>query len=129
MVLISVSIVISNVEHIFVYLLVIHILWKNVYLGPLSIFKLDYMFFAIELYIGFILEMLKNLLLENNQFRIGPSPALRAVEVCDSAIFSLRVLDFSIYHSFIVLVYKSIHSVKITKSIICFNTSVYFCLS
>ena len=54
MVLISVSIVISNVEHIFVYLLVIHILWKNVYLGPLSIFKLDYMFFAIELYDLFI---------------------------------------------------------------------------
>ena len=50
-------------------------------------------------YIGFILEMLKNLLLENNQFRIGPSPALGAVEICDSAIFSLRVLDFSVYHS------------------------------
>ena len=62
--------------------------------------------------------MLKNLLLENNQFRIGPSPALGAVEICDSATFSLRVPDFSIYHLFIVLVYKSIHSVNITKSVI-----------
>ena len=31
--------------------------------------------------------------------------------------------------SFIVLVYKIIHSVKITKSVICFNTSIYFSLS
>ena len=46
---IAFSLVISNVEHLFMYLWVIHILWKNVYLGPLSIFKLDYMFFAIEL--------------------------------------------------------------------------------
>ena len=51
MVLICISLMISDVEHLFVYLLAIHILlWKNVYSGPLSIFTWGYLFFAIELY-------------------------------------------------------------------------------
>lgn len=44
--------------------------------------------------------MLKGLLLENDQFRIWPSPALCALDICDSAISSLGVLDFPfIIHS------------------------------
>lgn len=40
-----------NAEHLFMHLLAIaHLLWKNVYLVPLSIFKSYYLVFVIELH-------------------------------------------------------------------------------
>ena len=48
---ICILLMISDIEHPFVYLLDICILlWKNVYSVPLSTFKSDFVFFIIELY-------------------------------------------------------------------------------
>ena len=47
-VLVFISLIISVIEHFFMYLLAICMsLWKNIRLGPLPFFKLDYLFFLL----------------------------------------------------------------------------------
>ena len=59
--LICISLVISEVEHLFTYLLaIVCLLWQNVYLGLLLIFCLGcvflflFLFYDIELYVLFV---------------------------------------------------------------------------
>lgn len=71
MVLICISLLTSDVGHFFLCLLAfVYLLWRNVYSNLLPIFKLDYLFFIIELLKSFLSQtkcrLLKNSFKEKN---------------------------------------------------------------